>query len=128
MRAQVGRAQGHPEEALRILETLEFWNQTDYGKEADSPFFSHEWDQVTRAELLHALGRGTEAIEVYRALADQLFNLGAPAHFRLAKIYRQHGDRAQSEAHYAKFAELWKDCDPELRPLVEEAQRQMALR
>jgi tetratricopeptide (TPR) repeat protein len=130
VRAEVERAQGRLGEALRILETLEFWSQTEldaYG-DGDSPFFTREWEQFTRAELLHASGRDTEAIEVYRALADDLFHLGGPAHFRLAEIYRQQGDRVQSAAHYAKFVELWKDCDPELRPLVEEAQRQMALR
>jgi tetratricopeptide (TPR) repeat protein/TolB-like protein len=128
VRAEVARAQGRPGEALQILENLEFWSHSDLDAQGDSPFFTREREQFTRAELLHALGRDTEAIEVYRALADDLFHSGAPAHFRLAEIYRQGGDRVQSAAHYAKFAELWKDCDPELRPLVVEAQREMALR
>ncbi len=29
--------------------------------------------------------------------------------------------------HYARFIELWKDCDPELRQMVEEAKKQLEL-
>jgi tetratricopeptide (TPR) repeat protein len=79
-----------------------------------------------RAELLDAARRREDAIQTYRALADQLFHSGAPAHFRLAELYERQGDRQKAAAHYAKFAELWKDCDPELRPLVEQARRRVA--
>jgi tetratricopeptide (TPR) repeat protein len=94
--------------------------------DGNSPFADHEYEQFTRAELLHAAGRREDAIQTYRAIADQLFHSGAPAHFRLAEIYEREGDRQKAAAHYAKFAELWKDCDPEFRPLVAEARRRMA--
>jgi hypothetical protein len=72
------------------------------------------------------LQRDREALQAYRGIADQLFHSGAPAHLRLAEIYEGQGEREKAAEHYARFAELWKDCDPELRPLVEEARRRMA--
>ena len=27
--------------------------------------------------------------------------------------------------HYSRFIYLWKDCDPELRPMVEDAERRL---
>jgi tetratricopeptide (TPR) repeat protein len=88
-----------------------------------SPFYYKEYDQFIRAELLYTLGRDGEALQTYRDIADQLFHSGAPAHLRLAEIYDRQGERQKAREHYARFAELWKDADPALRPLVEEARR-----
>jgi tetratricopeptide (TPR) repeat protein len=93
----------------------------DLERTGNSPFSDHEYEQFTRAELLYGLGRYTEALQAYRTLADDLFHSGAPAHRRMAEIYQRRGDRQNAAAHYARFAELWKDCDPEFRALVEEA-------
>ncbi|HEX2251618.1 MAG TPA: tetratricopeptide repeat protein, partial [Gemmatimonadales bacterium] len=89
------------------------------------PFYVFEYESIMRAELLYRLGRYEEARGAFRALADMLFHSGAPAHFRLGEIYERKGDRQKARAHYARFAELWSDCDPELRPLVEQARRRM---
>lgn len=45
---------------------------------------------------------------------ELLYN--APAHYRLAQIYQARGDRQKAAEHYARFVELWRDCDPMLRP------------
>ena len=92
----------------------------------NSPFYLHEYESFIRAELLHTLGRDAEALQAYRSIADELFHSGAPAHLRLAEIYERRGERQKAREHYARFLELWRDCDPELRPLVEEARRRMA--
>jgi tetratricopeptide (TPR) repeat protein len=123
--AEVARARGRPQEALTILDSLEVWKDGELDTTGDSPFFSREREQFTRAELLHALGRDGEALKAYRVIAH-LVHSGAPAHLRLAEIYQRQGERQKASAHYGRFAELWKDCDPELRPLVEEARRRMA--
>ena len=34
--------------------------------------------------------------------------------------------RRKAGHYYARFVELWKDCDPELRPQVDEARRRLA--
>ena len=92
----------------------------------NSPFYFQEYQQFVRAELLNTLGRDAEALQAYRGIADYLFHSGGPAHLRLAQIYERRREPQKAAAHYAKFAELWKDCDPEFRPLVEEARRRMA--
>ena len=49
----------------------------------------------------------------------------APAHKRLGELYEQRGDRARARVHYERFVELWKDCDPELRPAVLEVRQRL---
>src|SRR5262249_23129617 len=54
VRAEAARAQGRPGEALTILESLEFWGQDvavlgGYPQKGDSPFFTREREQFTRA-------------------------------------------------------------------------------
>jgi tetratricopeptide (TPR) repeat protein len=91
----------------------------------DSPFYVHEYDRFIRVELLNELGRSDEALKTYVQMADNLFHLGAPAHLRLAQIYDHQGDRRRAVDHYERFIALWKDCDPELMPLVMEAQQRV---
>ena len=45
----------------------------------------------------------------------------APAHLRLAEIYERRGERQKAIEHYSQFIELWKNCDPELQPMVQQA-------
>jgi len=48
------------------------------------------------------------------------------AHERLAETYDALGDRERAALHYARFAELWKDADPELQPRVRYARERAA--
>jgi eukaryotic-like serine/threonine-protein kinase len=50
----------------------------------------------------------------------------APAHKRLGELYEQRGDRKRARHHYARFVELWRECDPELRPAVIEVQQKLS--
>jgi tetratricopeptide (TPR) repeat protein len=114
---------------LSILDSAGYWFLRARGGQkptGGSPFYLKEYDGFIRAELLNTLGRDGEALRAYRNIADQLFHSGAPAHLRLAEIYERQGDRQKAREHYARFAGLWKDCNPELQPLVEEARRRMA--
>ena len=126
LRAEVARLSGRPEEALSMLDSLSLWTQEDLELGGDTPFYSHEYQQFVRAELLYDTGSHEAAISSYRRIAVELFHSGAPAHLRLAQIYERKGQRQKASDHYARFAELWRDCDPELRPLVEEARQRMA--
>ena len=58
---------------------------------------------------------GTDAIEY------------AGVHRRLGELYERHGERGKARASYVRFIELWKDCDPELRPKVIEAKQRLAV-
>jgi tetratricopeptide (TPR) repeat protein len=128
VRAEVAWRRGRPQEALTTLEGARFWTRWP-GLEAkntdDSPFYSHMHERFARAELLYELGREEEAIPWYRVYAYDLLYT-APARLRLAQIYERRGDRAKAAEHYGQFIELWKDCDPELRPLVESARQRLA--
>jgi hypothetical protein len=50
----------------------------------------------------------------------------AGVHERLGQLHEVRGDRARAAAHYAQFAELWRDADAELEPRVAEARRRLA--
>ncbi len=131
VRAEVARSRRRPDEALQILEQAGFWAGTYERITGDSPFYAREYERFTRAELLVAVGRYDDALRSYATLADNLFHSGAPANLRMAQIYERQGEPKKAAAHYGRFAELWKDCDPEFRPLVEEArqrQRRLSLR
>ena len=129
VRVEVARARGRADQALAILDSAGFWSPRPRGGQkptGGSLFYLKEYEGFIRAELLHTLDRDREALQAYQGIADQLFHSGAPAHLRLAEIYERRGERQKAREHYARFAELWKDCDPEFRPLVEEARRRMA--
>jgi hypothetical protein len=81
------------------------------------------------AEVLHTAGREQEALRWFASLggtSDLALSYVAPAHLRRAEIYERLGEDEQAALHYHRFVTLWKECDPELRPLVEEAERRLA--
>jgi hypothetical protein len=41
-------------------------------------------------------------------------------------LYEAKGDRQQALTHYMKFADLWKNADPELQPKVAEVRAKIA--
>lgn len=50
----------------------------------------------------------------------------APRHLRLAGIHERLGDRARAMHHYRRLVTIWRDCDPELRPIVQDVERRIA--
>jgi tetratricopeptide (TPR) repeat protein len=45
---------------------------------------------------------------------------------RLGELYEQRGDLGKAADSYSRFIELWKDCDPDLRPQVADVRRRLA--
>jgi tetratricopeptide (TPR) repeat protein len=127
VRAHAAMAQGRHEEALvgfdrgRLTLVSEGLLLTAVGTQA--------LERYLRGELLREMGRDRDAVAWYAASGetplDQLAYL-APAHLRQAEIYEKLGEKRKAAEHYGKFVELWKECDPELRPLVDEARRKAA--
>lgn len=83
---------------------------------------AHAFYRFARATSLLEAGEENEALDVLdtfdgNGLAD------ARAAFARAQLYEQRGERQQAMRAYARVVELWKDCDPELRPTWEAAQR-----
>jgi hypothetical protein len=88
--------------------------------------FASADERFLRAELLRAAGRDAEALRWYETFPDpggyDLHYL-APAHLGRARIHERRGERALAAAQYRRVAELWAECDPELRPVVDDARR-----
>jgi len=95
----------------------------------DSPLHSQALNRYVRGEVLYGEGRYEEALPWFESLhpgvVDDLFvwPYVAPAQLRIAEIHARLGDRLEAEEHYRRFRELWRDCDSELRPMVEQAER-----
>jgi tetratricopeptide (TPR) repeat protein len=127
VRAQVAVERGDVESALRLLEGLNL--EPQYGGTYRSPFFTQLHTRYLLAEVLHTAGREQEALRWFASLggtSDLALSYVAPAHLRRAEIHERLGEDEQAALHYHRFVTLWKECDPELRPLVEEAERRLA--
>ncbi|NIN70631.1 MAG: tetratricopeptide repeat protein [Gemmatimonadetes bacterium] len=127
IRAALAAAHGELEEALRLLETAPF--RGHYEEVYTSPVISMAAERYLMAELLDAAGRSREALGWLASLGDlQAYEIAyvAPAHLRRAQIHERLGEPEQAAEHYARFIELWRECDPELRPLVEDAEARLA--
>jgi hypothetical protein len=49
-----------------------------------------------------------------------------PTSLYLGKTYEALGNVEEARRHYELFARDWQDCDPELRPLVDDARQSLA--
>jgi hypothetical protein len=68
--------------------------------------------------------QGSEAATEFQKILDrpgvvQNGPIGALAHLGIARAFAQAGDTEKSLAQYREFLTLWKDADPDLRPLKE---------
>jgi tetratricopeptide (TPR) repeat protein len=50
----------------------------------------------------------------------------AATYQRLGELYEQAGDRKKAIDYYLKLADLWKNADPELQPVVKDAHARIA--
>ena len=114
-------------DALAALEQMrsEMWYHLAFA----SPFGSQALERFRRAELLGQVGRYREALQWYSNLVgtsgyEHVFS--PIAHLRRGEIYERLGDLTAAREHYTRFVELWQDCDPELRPLLEDARQRLA--
>ena len=120
LRAELARARGDIPAALQELEGFGL----DYSN--PGPHTLARWgvrERFLHGELLHALGRDEEALAWYDSFVGP-YDLPylAPAHLRRAQIYKRLGNTERAQFHYRRFLALWKNCDPEFRVLVQNAQ------
>ena len=93
-----------------------------------SSIFSQVADRYLRAELLREAGRFVEAIDGYAAVGDYSLDglmYAGPSHLRRAEIYLKLGDRAKATTHLRRFIDMWRECDPALRPVRDAAESQL---
>jgi tetratricopeptide (TPR) repeat protein/predicted Ser/Thr protein kinase len=124
VRAQIDRVQGKPTDALKKLEPL----LGETKNPLESPFVSEAYERFTRAELLYELGRNPEALRWFDHLVESSvfeFVYLPLSQFRRAEILNRQGDSKGAVASYRAFIDLWGDCDPELRLMVDLARRKL---
>jgi serine/threonine protein kinase/Tfp pilus assembly protein PilF len=88
-------------------------------------------DRLAAAYLSN--GHLEKARESYEQILSMTYNrmdhgdIYAKSYYRLGKIYRQKGMKEKALKNYKKFIQLWQECDPQFRPLLEDAQKQVVL-
>jgi serine/threonine-protein kinase len=119
VRAEDARNGHRLSEALREVERIQP-PLRNYAAFSFRPAYAHA--RFLRAEILRELGRDDEAARWYGSLSEQYDAMYLPLmHLRMAQISQRRGLPGAAASHYARFVALWKDCDPELRPLVDQA-------
>ncbi|UCF21000.1 MAG: tetratricopeptide repeat protein [Gemmatimonadota bacterium] len=125
--AYAASLRGENAAALDLLQRLQM--QSFYQNSFVSPFYSGALQRYLRAMLLEDAGRLEDALRWYGSF-EQIsmydFVFLAPSHLRRAEIYERRGELDEARRHYSRFVELWSECDPELRPLVAQAQQRLA--
>jgi tetratricopeptide (TPR) repeat protein len=114
---------GQPEAALRVLE--QFPRQVPFTRRTGwVSTLPH--DRLLRAELLKQLHRLDEAEGWYRATAYYPESvLAGPAHLGRAEIYERQGRREEAAEQYRILLDLWRDADPQFRPMIDTAQSRL---
>jgi tetratricopeptide (TPR) repeat protein len=126
VRATLLREQGKLPEAL--AELREIRNEGFYHWTLASPFCSLAYERFLRAEILLELGEIDQAYSWYESLAGtspfELLYRGM-THYRRGQIDERRGRKEEARRHYQRFLKLWKDADPEGRPLVDDARARL---
>jgi hypothetical protein len=117
---------GHPADALTTLGEPSISPDSMLPDLLAFPGADARW---LRAEALRELGRDDEALRWYATFPDPAgydLHYVAAAHLRRAGIHQKRGESEQAVEHYAGFPELWRDADPQVQPMLEEARRSLA--
>lgn len=127
LRSQAALAEGQTEAALASAEEIRadiFYHTT-----MASPYDGMIRERYARGVLLQQLGRYGEALGWLAHLgelnaAELAFEPAAT--LRQAEIYEALGQPTKAAEQYSRFVEMWRDADPELQPIVEEARANLA--
>jgi tetratricopeptide (TPR) repeat protein len=126
LRAQLAWKEGNLDRALEQFEQAEIRSPARY--RLYSQFYKQQHERYLRAELLHEMGRHEEALgwtSTFGVGWNFSFIYRAVLHSRQAEYYEGLGQYDEAMEHYSKFVEIWKDCDEELRPMVDEAKKKL---
>jgi DNA-binding SARP family transcriptional activator len=119
IRAEDARRKNRPTEALREVEQFRL-DPSNSLSWAFRPAIAHA--RFLRAEILYDLRRDQEALRWYSSLSEAYDSMYLPlVHFRKGEIFLRRGDKAGAAVEFRRFLNLWKHCDPELKPLTDSA-------
>ncbi len=79
-----------------------------------------------RGQFLTRVGKYDDALKWFASFTDPYVEdivMEAPGELASAQLEMQRGNDRMAALHYRRFAELWRDADPELQPLVEDARK-----
>jgi eukaryotic-like serine/threonine-protein kinase len=121
LRAQLALSRNDPSKAIEALKAAAPYELGTPGNGEFSPIL---YPVYVRGEAYLAANQGSEAATEFQKILDhrgvvQNGPIGALAHLGLARAFAQAGDTEKSLAQYREFLTLWKDADPDLRPLKE---------
>lgn len=123
--AAIALHQGHPAEALSVLEgaapTELGWYTIYFNASTMHPVY-------LRAQAYLALHQGDNAVAEFQRILDHRgISLNAPtvvlARLGLGRAHALKGDSAKALEAYQKFFELWKDADADI-PLLSQAKEE----
>ncbi|MFQ5602998.1 MAG: tol-pal system YbgF family protein, partial [bacterium] len=123
IRVQLATNDGKYKEALTLLDRRQpetWWSMVAFVLST-----SQAYERYLRAESHFALGEYDEALRWYSSLgygASREFVYSPVSHLKRAEIYEKLGQFETALKHYTRFVWFWKNCDLELKPLVDEIQ------
>jgi tetratricopeptide (TPR) repeat protein len=113
--------QGKLDDALRALEAAP--RGVPFSRRQSWAFIQPQ-ERFLRADLLGRLGRHEEALRWYQSVHYWPESVMAgPSHLRQGEILERLGRREQAIEQYRRFVDLWRDCDPKFRPMLQSAER-----
>ena len=122
VRAFADAARGNPKQALARIESIPIDVPLDLlrtdGRRLPEVYWRGEW--------LYQAGRYDEALQWFENPVDQTSSAWPFFKLRRAQIYSRKGDWQHAAPLYTQVLATWKDPDPELRPLVEQARSALA--
>ncbi|MFV1980838.1 MAG: tetratricopeptide repeat protein, partial [Rhodothermia bacterium] len=130
---------------LRTVEAIEAWYASDWEevvKAIDEARLRIPWRKATssrireqtlnrfvKAEALYRLGDLETALDHYYSVlaTDEVGGLlyVGPTYLRMAEIHERLGDQQKAIEYYTRLVRAWKNSDPELNPIRDEAQRNL---
>jgi tetratricopeptide (TPR) repeat protein len=121
VQGDIALASNRPAEALGFYRAADVWGC----RVCNLPAIGRTYDLLGNADSAIAVfNRYLDTPAPGRGFGDGIFLPGI--HKRLGELYEVKGDRQQALSHYIKFADLWKNADPELQPKVAEVRAKIA--